>query len=108
MAIHSIHADQYDSKFAYLDAKKGAELAEAIGYAVNGNGEAGLIQGFASEFACQHRTLQAGAVRVLLQALVKYAKDADANQATDLRNEAAVKLLLKLAPIVDDTPVPFI
>jgi hypothetical protein len=106
--MSNIHASEFESKYAYLAACAGAEVAEKLTNAVNGHSEQDLVNGFAHEFACQHRTLQAGAVRVILKGLVKWASDAEVHGNTDLRNEAAVKLILKLRQAVIDTPVPFI
>jgi hypothetical protein len=87
---------------------KGDAIVQSLTNAVNRYDEKDLVSGIARSLQCSHRTLQAGAVRVLLKALVKYAKEADIHQQTDLRNEAAVKLLLKVAPVINDNPIPFI
>jgi hypothetical protein len=108
MSDHHICASDFEHRHEYDAAIDGANVILALTHAVNGSGEKHVINGIARELACSHRTLQAGAVRVMLKALVKWAKDADANCATDLRNEAAVKAVLKLASLVDDNPIPFI
>ena len=56
-------------------------------------------------FRREHRTLQASAIRVLLQALVFYGDSGDAYY--DLRNEAAVEAC-KLVRQAADQPIPFI
>lgn len=106
--MNTINANQYPSKSAYETAVLGASLAEQIVNAVNGHSEKDLLSGFARQLECSHRTLQASTVRLLMGALIKYAQDVDANDCTDLRNEAAIKLLLKLQTVVKDNHIPFI
>jgi hypothetical protein len=105
--IH-IHADEFDNKYAYEAAVRGAEAVAAVADATNGGSEKDVIAGFATQLSCTHRTLQANAVRVMLKGLVKWAQDADVHEQTDLRNEAAVSLVLKLAARINDSPIPFI
>lgn len=67
-----------------------------------------IVEGIVQAFFSEHRTLQASMVRVLLKGLVEYAKRADQHGMTDLRNEGAVKTLLKVSTVVQDNPIPFI
>jgi hypothetical protein len=108
MPMTNIHASEFESKYAYEAAVEGAEVAEKLTNAVNRHNEQDLVNGLAQQLACSHRTLQAGAVRVLLKGLVKWASDAEVHGNMDARNEAAVKLILSLRQTVTDTPVPFI
>jgi hypothetical protein len=105
---HNLHASEFESRNAFNDAIRGAEPVTLLINAVNGSTEKDIIKGFADQLSCSHRTLQAGAVRVILKGLVKWAQDADVHNAKDLRNEAAVKAVLKLAPLINDSPIPFI
>jgi hypothetical protein len=108
MSNINVHPSNFQSKYDYEAAVKGAEVAAMLSDAVNGQSEQPLVAGFAHQLACSHRTLQAGAVRVLLKGLVKWASDAEVHGNMDARNEAAVKLILSLRQTVIDTPVPFI
>ncbi|MFN4217437.1 MAG: hypothetical protein ACK4HQ_08575 [Brevinematales bacterium] len=88
---------------------KATSLIENLFNLVNVMGsEKDVVEGLKYGFRIRHRTLQASMVRVLLKAMVDYAADADANGAVDLRNDAAIKTLMKIRPIVQDNPIPFI
>jgi hypothetical protein len=106
--MNHIQPANFTHKHTYLAACASAEVIDSLSNVVNGHDEKGIVTGIAAELGCCHRTLQASMVRALLAGLVKYAQDADANGATDLRNEAAVKAILKLAPAIKDTAIPFI
>jgi hypothetical protein len=106
--MNHIQPANFDSKYAYLAACASAEVIDSLSNVVNGHDEKGVVTGIATELGCCHRTLQASMVRTLLAGLVKWAEDADAHSATDGRNEAAVKAILKLAPVIKDTAIPFI
>lgn len=108
MSNHHINASEFEHLHSYEAARDGAEVILYLTHAVNGSAEKDIIAGFAQELACSHRTLQAGAVRVMLNGLLKWAQDAEVHGNTDLRNEAAVKAVLKLAPLINDSPIPFI
>lgn len=87
----------------------GVDLIKNLLHAVNVMGsEKEVISGIITALNCEHRTLQASMIRVILKSLVGWAKNADINQSFDLRNEAAVKTVMKIAPIVQDNPIPFI
>lgn len=105
---HHINVSDYEHLHEYEAAVDGATVITTLTNAVNGSGEKAIIEGFARELACSHRTLQASAVRVMLKGLVKWASDCEVHGNTDMRNEAAVKLILKLRQTVIDTPVPFV
>jgi hypothetical protein len=84
-------------------------LIEQFSRMVNVMGsEKEVVEGLAVALLNEHRTLQASMVRVLLKGLVEYAKRADQHGMTDLRNEGAIKTLLKVSAVVQDNPIPFI
>jgi hypothetical protein len=95
---------------AQLNAfEQGQQIIELLSKSSNSMGnEKYLVQGILNGLIKEHRTLQASIVRTLLTSLTKWGKDADVFHNYDLRNEAAVKTVMKIVPIVQDNPIPFI
>jgi hypothetical protein len=106
--MSNINVTEYNSEYAYNAALAGADVAIKLTEAANSHTEKDLIEGFAKQLGCTHRTLQASAVRVLLKGLVKWAQDAEIHNNFDARNIVAVNKVLGLAPKINDSPIPFI
>jgi hypothetical protein len=85
----------------------GYTIVQSLTHGVNGGDCRQLARTIAQALLCEHRTLQASAVRVLLLALDEYARTAHENGWTDLRNEAAVKNLRNL-DLKNAALIPFV
>lgn len=95
MTEKDLHAQQRE---------EGYDLAQELAKKMNVMGnEKALVDGFLEGFLHSHRTLQASAIRVLMQFFHQYAKE-----DSDLRNEAAVAAAQKMSEATEDHHVPFI
>lgn len=80
------------------------EAVRLLSEAVNVMGQEDVAATALAQALCrEHRTLQQGIIRAMTDAMRQYS-----HIDYDMRNEAAVKLCKVLAPIIDNTPMPYI
>lgn len=84
--------DEYEAAAQQI----GFSIAEQLTNGVNRHTNHQIAIGFANGMLRSHRTLQQSAILALAEGLLAYAKES--KDFTDLRNEFAVKTLLKMEP----------
>jgi hypothetical protein len=82
------------------EAAQGVALARRVSDAVNRLGDDVLVQAFVLEMSRQHRTLQQGYGRLLVESIREFAR-MEKDGCFDGRNEATVKLCKDLMPIIE-------
>lgn len=93
-----------DKKHGGEAYKRGVDAAAKVMEGINDLAGEGFIAGFLDRMGVEHRTLQQSFTRLC----VGWLQDLAVRESYDLRNEASVKLAMKLKPILDDSPLPFI